>query len=248
MRTVLVLCLLAAAIGWWPGRRLVLIRMGSAPADVLGSSTWGRRWTVVWPGVLLGAAFVALVPALWWTGPLLAVAVIIVRRRDAGRVDPLVRNGNRRSLAVTLELVAACLAAGMVPAAALTAVLDAVDPQEAAGGLADPQDPLRALGGVAALLAVGADAGAAWQPVQGHPDLGPLGAAALRTAHGGVALAGAFRAQAQVVREDCAQFEIARAGKAGVLMTAPLGACFLPAFLCLGLAPVVVALLGTVQL
>jgi hypothetical protein len=31
-------------------------------------------------------------------------------------------------------------------------------------------------------------------------------------------------------------------------MTAPLGLCFLPAFLCLGLAPVVVGLLSTLHL
>jgi pilus assembly protein TadC len=38
------------------------------------------------------------------------------------------------------------------------------------------------------------------------------------------------------------------AGRAGVLMTAPLGICFLPAFLCLGLAPVVVGLLGQLEI
>ena len=35
---------------------------------------------------------------------------------------------------------------------------------------------------------------------------------------------------------------------AGVLMTAPLGVCFLPAFLCLGLAPVVLGLLGQLDI
>ena len=45
-------------------------------------------------------------------------------------------------------------------------------------------------------------------------------------------------------REEARQESARAAGRAGVLMTAPLGVCFLPAFLCLGLAPVVLGLLG----
>ncbi|SLJ82662.1 putative alanine-rich membrane protein [Mycobacteroides abscessus subsp. abscessus] len=38
----------------------------------------------------------------------------------------------------------------------------------------------------------------------------------------------------------------ARAERAGVLISGPLGLCFLPAFLCLGIVPVVVGLAGRV--
>ncbi|MFE3028477.1 type II secretion system F family protein, partial [Nocardia tengchongensis] len=38
----------------------------------------------------------------------------------------------------------------------------------------------------------------------------------------------------------------ARAERAGVLIGGPLGLCFLPAFLCLGIVPVVLGLAGRV--
>jgi pilus assembly protein TadC len=40
----------------------------------------------------------------------------------------------------------------------------------------------------------------------------------------------------------------AAAQRAGVLITAPLGLCFLPAFVCLGIAPIVAGLAGEISL
>ena len=60
--------------------------------------------------------------------------------------------------------------------------------------------------------------------------------------------ANAFAEQAALIRRGQAERASAAAGRAGVLITAPLGLCFLPAFLCLGLAPAVIGLLGTLHL
>ena len=69
-----------------------------------------------------------------------------------------------------------------------------------------------------------------------------------RSAAGGGGLAQAVREHAGRLRADAAAASVRAAGRAGVLMTAPLGICFLPAFLCLGLAPVVVGLLGQLEI
>jgi hypothetical protein len=47
-------------------------------------------------------------------------------------------------------------------------------------------------------------------------------------------------------RSDAADAARATAERAGVLIAAPLGVCYLPAFLCLGIVPVVVGLAGDV--
>ena len=44
------------------------------------------------------------------------------------------------------------------------------------------------------------------------------------------------------MRADAASHGAARAQRAGVTVLAPLGACFLPAFVCLGIVPVVAGL------
>ena len=101
---------------------------------------------------------------------------------------------------------------------------------------------------VAAMLALGAPPSTAWQPADLDDDLAPIAAAARRSAAGGGGLAQAVREHAAQLRADAAAASVRAAGRAGVLMTAPLGICFLPAFLCLGLAPVVVGLLGQLEI
>jgi hypothetical protein len=117
-------------------------------------------------------------------------------------------------------------------------------------GPSESQDggPLAALDAVAAMLALGADPGTAWQIADLDDDLAPLAAAARRSAAGGGGLAQAVREHAAQLRQETAAASARAAGRAGVLMTAPLGLCFLPAFLCLGLAPVVVGLLGQLDI
>jgi hypothetical protein len=46
------------------------------------------------------------------------------------------------------------------------------------------------------------------------------------------------------LRGELRAVALARAARAGVLGMAPLGLCFLPAFVCLGVVPDVVALFG----
>lgn len=212
----------------------------------------GDRLVLVLGPVL---AVLLIAPQAWWL-LLGAAAVVAGRRRSAGRSGPQ-RSRRQADLAVHHELVAACLDAGMPVGAALRAVADALPPTGARGGPTRPDHPGTAppgddavpvLAAVAAMLELGATPDAAWKPADDHPDLRPLAAAARRSALGGAGLADAVREQARVLRQQVETADRQATGRAGVLMVAPLGLCFLPAFLCLGLAPVVLGLIGQLDL
>jgi hypothetical protein len=227
----------------------------------------GARRGPAWRGGLwataVAAAGLTLFPGLWWSVlPAAAVVAVVVARRPAGQ-SSAIRGRERRLIAVHAELFAACLDAGMATGTALLAVSDVLaaagpvqrptpgpsppsPPRRSGGGEIDrTAGPLAGLDAVAAMLSLGADPATAWRAV----DLdGVLAAAALRSAAGGSGLAEAVREYAAQLRQDIAAESMRAAGRAGVLMTAPLGLCFLPAFLCLGLAPVVVGLLGQLQI
>ncbi|MGI5994335.1 MAG: pilus assembly protein TadC, partial [Saccharomonospora viridis] len=69
-----------------------------------------------------------------------------------------------------------------------------------------------------------------------------LARAACRTASSGSALAAQAFALAERIRNAATDRVEARAQRASVLVAGPLGLCFLPAFLCLGVIPVVLGL------
>ena len=178
---------------------------------------------------------------------LLAAALLVagtpsrVRRRAA--VDsPSTRaapssDSDALAVASTLDVFAACLTSGMAVSSAAAA--------------AAPSAPIR-LGAVlrraADMLALGADASAAWS----NPDL-PLddhGEALLRLARrsatSGAALAQGVAELADQSRHAAASAADARAQRASVLIAGPLGLCYLPAFVCLGIVPIVAGLAGDV--
>jgi len=134
-------------------------------------------------------------------------------------------------LAGAWDLLAACLRAGLPVSTATGAV---------AGQLPGPDG--RVLRRVAELLATGADAAEAWQPALDNPATAALARVARRTARSGAAMAGAVTELAAQVRAGAADLAEERAQRAGVLITGPLGLCFLPAFFCLGVLPVVIGL------
>jgi len=178
---------------------------------------------------------------------LLAAALLVagapsrVRRRAtvdsaSTRVAPS-SDSDALAVASTLDVFAACLTSGMAVSSA--------------AGAAAPSAPTR-LGAVlrraADMLALGADASAAWS----NPDL-PLddhGEALLRLARrsatSGAALAQGVSELADQSRHAAASAADARAQRASVLIAGPLGLCYLPAFVCLGIVPIVAGLAGDV--
>ncbi len=134
-------------------------------------------------------------------------------------------------LAAGWDLLAATLRAGL----ALPTTLHAV-----ASELRGP--PARILRETARATALGADAATAWEPALAHPDTAELARAAKRTTRSGGGLAEAAAGSAQRAREAAGEHAQARVQRASVWVAAPLGLCFLPAFLCLGVLPVVVGM------
>ncbi|GAA3891840.1 type II secretion system F family protein [Saccharothrix violaceirubra] len=145
-------------------------------------------------------------------------------RGGAGPPDPL-------ALPATWDLLAAVLTAGLPVATAVRAVLPGVPPA--------PAEPLRR---VADLLGFGADPVEAWAPALADPATASLARAARRSARSGAALASAVKDLAGTARVEADNRSEARAQRAAVLVAGPLALCFLPAFLCLGVAPVVIGL------
>ena len=212
-----------------------------------------RSWLVA---VALAGGIVLMAPDVWWLAVGASVIVGVVLARHTGRRSPARLRADRRQLAVHEDLLASCLDAGMAVAPALRAVAQALSgagsagPADFSAGITDLANggPIAALDAVAAMLALGADPDTAWQHADLDPDLAPLAAAARRSASGGAGFADAVREHAAALRARAAAESVQAAGRAGVLMTAPLGLCFLPAFVCWGLAPVVVGLIGKLNI
>lgn len=134
-------------------------------------------------------------------------------------------------LAAAWDLLAACLRAGMPVPDALGAIAGTV-----------PVAAAEALRRTGELIALGAAPDEAWRPALDCAATAPLARAARRTARSGSALAGAAAGLAARARVELAESAQERAHRAGVLITVPLGLCFLPAFLLLGVVPVVIGL------
>ncbi|HET6877605.1 MAG TPA: type II secretion system F family protein [Jatrophihabitans sp.] len=160
--------------------------------------------------------------------PVTAVALARLPHRDRARGAAL-----DRSLALALDLCAAALRAGRPLPDALLAAAPAAE-----------QPTGTQLRRVAGLLRLGADPQRAWAAVAAEPDtvLAPLAAAAVRSASSGIRAAAAFERLAEQIRAESSAAATTRAYRAGVLALAPLGACFLPSFVCLGIVPVIVGI------
>lgn len=146
-------------------------------------------------------------------------------RESDGPVDPL-------ASASALDVFAACLASGMAVAGAAAAAAPSA-----------PQPLAAVLGRAAELLAVGADAATAWS-MHGCSDrhVEALTRLARRSAASGAALAQGVADLADQSRQDAGDAARAAGERASVLIAGPLGLCYLPAFLCLGVVPVVMGL------
>ncbi len=188
--------------------------------------------------LLAGAAGVATAPLLGGVPGLaagLAVAVVGNRLLRAAAPDEerALRAAVLRDLPGACDLVVVCLAAGLPVTGALRAVGDAV-----------PGPLGRQLGAVAALHRLGAEPRRAWADVP--PELSPLARAMVRAGESGASVVPALTALAADTRSAARAQVEADVRRAGVWVLAPLGLCFLPAFVCLGVVPLVLGIAGGV--
>ena len=181
--------------------------------------------------VLVGLAVALLVwPPPRWRLNRLSVGLSDDRSSDEQAVssadDPL-------SVAAMLDVFAVCLRAGLPVASAVGAVIDS-SPADLRGQLLRTAD----------LLTLGADPEHAWATTESDTVFDQLATLARRSARAGSSLAGGVAELADDTRQRAQDDAVAAAERAGVAISGPLGLCFLPAFVCLGIVPVVIGLAG----
>jgi Flp pilus assembly protein TadB len=167
---------------------------------------------------------------LWWLLP-----ALIARLESGSEVRR--RAALEHQLPLVAGLLAACLSSGATLERSLAIV-----------GAAVPQPARSALEQAAASAALGGEPGdvAAVLAAAGSPGWQALGGAVVRSATTGAPLADLLHAQADQALLAWFAAASARARAVAVRSVLPLALCFLPAFLLLGVAPVVAGLLDGV--
>ncbi len=136
------------------------------------------------------------------------------------------------AIANDIELFAACVQSGLSPTQAAEALAQVSKLPEWAK--------------VSALARTGMPASSAWAPMRQEPGWEELaGLIALSEQSGSAIAAGCVRISRSLYTH-AADAATARAERAGVLIALPLALCFLPAFIVLGLVPILVSLGGQV--
>ena len=175
------------------------------------------------------------VPWAWWSGS-------VARRRvggPGGTEDPAVVRRREElvdDLPTGVDLLASCLDAGAAPESALVSV------SEALGGPVGEE-----FLAIHHRLEVGVDPMQVWRTVAAHPQLGDLGRAvgrAHQTGHPSGRRCTGWPRSPRAARADVEE----RARSIEVKAAAPLGLCLLPAFVVLGVVPMVAGVFGSMDL
>ena len=210
-----------------------LERLLPGPPLSVRSST-RHRWLPYGAAGLAAIGALALVGGS--SGLVVATGILVVGPRLLTRLesrgDRHRREAAERQAPLVADLLASTLAGGVPVDAAVRAVADAVGEPSAT--------PLRA---VVAALDLGAAPEDAWRCCP--PELAVISQAAMRSARTGAPLTILLRRIADDLARDRRRAVEVAARSAGVRAVAPLAACFLPAFLLVGVVPVVVSLAGS---
>jgi len=213
-------------------------RSRAAPATGLAPALLTSSRGPLLACILAAAAVALLLPQP--VGLLAGVAVAVAGPRLLDRLEPQAARDERArqvsDLPLVLDLLGACLVGGAPLSEAVRAVAAAV------GGPVG-----RRLDTVVASLAVGTPPADAWAALaSGGPEdpLAPAARALARAADGGAPVAASVVRLAVEARAAARSHGEQAARRAGVLVVAPLGMCFLPAFVLLGVVPVVAGLAG----
>lgn len=230
---ILLVCALAAGLG------VALLVPTGASLPVASTAqpgqdeSWLRRWR--WPlSVFAGSGVLVVIDGA--VGVLGALVVVGLAHRVLSRSEPpgaaAARAQAARDLPYLVLLLGSGLRAGAAPAPALGRACTALP-----GAAADRLRP------AVARLAVGVDPTEVWREVAADPVLTPLGTSLGRSAESGASVVDAVeRLAADLAAEARADVED-RARTVGVRAALPLGLCLLPAFLVVGIVPLVAALL-----
>jgi Flp pilus assembly protein TadB len=225
---------------WWPGSLTDHTEGGRGGQE--SNTAWRSAPPIArWPR--FGAAFslgVAVLVPGWSSGlPMWLVAGAAVLLGAAavvllGQLEPGAQRRRRAALErqtpAGLELLAACLLAGLPPRQAVEAVAEA--------GAPPLSDDLRV---VLAAVEVGLSDAQAWRLLGNHPTLGPAAIDLARTVDSGTMLVDALLHHAHLARRRRQGTVEVAAKSVGVRCVLPMMMCFIPSFLLLGVVPTVVS-------
>ncbi len=175
-------------------------------------------------------------PGPGWAGQLLAPVLVglsaAVAYVASGRIiSPATRRRRRRlaaDLPGALDLMAACLAAGLPVRGAAAAVAGAYG-----GPLAED------VGGVLSQVAIGDSEAHAWLRLADDPVWSLVARDLARSVESGSTLVDLLRTHAERSRKERHALIVARARTVGVRSVLPLMTCYLPAFMLVGIVPVI---------
>ncbi|MCW2527509.1 MAG: secretion system protein [Pseudonocardiales bacterium] len=179
---------------------------------------------------LLGFCFMGLRGVLLagLSAPFVVYGVRTLARRVAS-----FDNAAKADVPLLLDLIAAALRTGAPTSHAVAAVAETAPPGLRSG-----------LKRAATLLELGAEPSEAWSVLRETSALGPIADVATRSAHSGIKLADGLGRQAVELRAELRTAGIRRANRVATMAIVPLGLCFLPAFICIGIVPIVVGVAG----
>ena len=235
MTAVVVLCAAVAAALLVPGRRPPVrqrLSPSTSPVETVRPPEKDLvvRFRALWACSAFAAGLVwgpeglglpagtAAALTVWWAAGRSEPAAVRRRREEAARQLPHL-----------VELYAAALASGAAPGPALAQVRAAL-----------PGPAGEELAAVAAGLDLGRPPAEVWAELGGHPALAPLGRTMARAQVSGAPVVDAVRVLADDLAATTRLDAEDRARAVGVRAALPLGLCLLPAFLLLGIVPLVV--------
>lgn len=157
---------------------------------------------------------------------------VVARLRSAARRWPRssahAADSDAMDVPSALDLLAACLCAGASPVHAVTEVASAI------GGCTG-----MVLGEVGRLMLLGAPVDSAWSSCLADPHWAPVARAVIRAHDSGASLTDVLSRVADDRRRALRTGAEAATRRAGVKAVLPLGLCFLPAFVLVGVVPVI---------
>lgn len=183
--------------------------------------------------ISLGLGIAVLLASFW--GVVLALAAVVITRRFTSRLESRSDRDRRmhmeRQVPEVCDLLVATLASGASAHSAIAAVARASQAPAS-------EELLR----VTAALRLGATPASAWTQAATVPEFARISAAFQRSAVSGAPIAEVLKSVARDERRRRRSTVQIAARSAGVRAVAPLAACFLPAFVLLGIVPVVASM------
>ncbi|HMS76943.1 type II secretion system F family protein [Gordonia sp. (in: high G+C Gram-positive bacteria)] len=181
---------------------------------------------------------------LLWPSPEWLLHRIVPDGSGNRKANDSIRYDDPFTVAAALDLFAVCLRSGL-PVESATRIVAAAAPESLAAPMSTAAD----------LLALGADPDHAWTMAADESDVESssgtgyfreLAMLVRRSSRAGASLTAGVDELAVEIRRRAEDLALEKAERAGVAISGPLGLCFLPAFVCLGIVPVVVGLAGGV--